>query len=90
MKQELYLTGKVGTRLDILLENMGRLSFGSNHSDFKVSWLCPFFPRTLLNHLSGGVGPSGRTLPLGVGTGMALKDVDMASYIPGLDGDSVP
>ena len=37
LKQELYLTGTVGTRLDILLENMGRLSFGSNHSDFKVS-----------------------------------------------------
>lgn len=37
MKYKLFLTGKVGAKLDILLENMGRLSFGSNHSDFKVS-----------------------------------------------------
>lgn len=29
--------GTVGAKLDILLENMGRLSFGSNSSDFKVS-----------------------------------------------------
>lgn len=37
MKYKLFLTGKVGAKLDVLLENMGRLSFGSNHSDFKVS-----------------------------------------------------
>lgn len=37
MKNKLFLTGKVGTKLDILVENMGRLSFGSNCSDFKVS-----------------------------------------------------
>ncbi|KAM5228925.1 beta-galactosidase-1-like protein isoform 2-T2 [Ctenodactylus gundi] len=35
MKHKLFLMGKIGSRLDILLENMGRLSFGSNHSDFK-------------------------------------------------------
>ncbi|ELK17185.1 Beta-galactosidase-1-like protein [Pteropus alecto] len=35
MKYKLFLTGKVGAKLDVLLENMGRLSFGSNHSDFK-------------------------------------------------------
>lgn len=39
MKHKLLLMGKIGTQLDILLENMGRLSFGSNHSDFKVSCL---------------------------------------------------
>ncbi|XP_012790120.2 beta-galactosidase-1-like protein isoform X2 [Sorex araneus] len=35
MKNKLFLIGKVGTKLDILVENMGRLSFGSNSSDFK-------------------------------------------------------
>uniref|UniRef100_A0A8C0Z6C6 Galactosidase beta 1 like n=1 Tax=Canis lupus familiaris TaxID=9615 RepID=A0A8C0Z6C6_CANLF len=35
MKHQLFLTGKGGAKLDILLENMGRLSFGSNSSDFK-------------------------------------------------------
>jgi hypothetical protein len=39
MKNQLFLTGKMGAKLDILLENMGRLSFGSNHSDFKVRWV---------------------------------------------------
>lgn len=34
---KVYVMGKAGTKLDILLENMGRLSYGSNHSDFKVS-----------------------------------------------------
>lgn len=49
MKRKLFLTGKVGAKLDILLENMGRLSFGSNHSDFKVSWLCLPCPHTLID-----------------------------------------
>ncbi|KAB1279407.1 Beta-galactosidase-1-like protein [Camelus dromedarius] len=35
MKRNLFLTGKMGAKLDVLLENMGRLSFGSNSSDFK-------------------------------------------------------
>ncbi|KAF4014101.1 hypothetical protein G4228_005454 [Cervus hanglu yarkandensis] len=35
MKHNVFLTGKVGDKLDVLLENMGRLSFGSNSSDFK-------------------------------------------------------
>nr|XP_002712645.1 beta-galactosidase-1-like protein isoform X1 [Oryctolagus cuniculus] len=35
MKHQLFLVGEMGARLDILLENMGRLSFGSNSSDFK-------------------------------------------------------
>ncbi|KAK1336661.1 hypothetical protein QTO34_002695 [Cnephaeus nilssonii] len=34
-KRKLFLTGKMGAKLDVLLENMGRLSFGSNYSDFK-------------------------------------------------------
>ncbi|XP_036885264.1 beta-galactosidase-1-like protein isoform X3 [Sturnira hondurensis] len=34
-KHKLFLMGKMGAKLDVLLENMGRLSFGSNHSDFK-------------------------------------------------------
>lgn len=37
MKHKLFLTGQVGAKLDVLLESMGRLSFGSNTSDFKVS-----------------------------------------------------
>lgn len=37
MRDKLFLMGKVGSKLDILVENMGRLSFGSNSSDFKVS-----------------------------------------------------
>lgn len=48
LKQELYLTGTVGTRLDILLENMGRLSFGSNHSDFKGLLEAPLLGQTIL------------------------------------------
>ncbi|XP_066883025.1 beta-galactosidase-1-like protein isoform X8 [Kogia breviceps] len=35
MKHNLFLMGKKGAKLDVLLENMGRLSFGSNSSDFK-------------------------------------------------------
>ncbi|XP_049744208.1 beta-galactosidase-1-like protein isoform X4 [Elephas maximus indicus] len=35
MKHRLFLTGKMGDKLDVLVENMGRLSFGSNSSDFK-------------------------------------------------------
>ncbi|NXJ88162.1 BGAL galactosidase, partial [Corythaixoides concolor] len=31
----LHVTGKAGDTLDILLENMGRISFGANTSDFK-------------------------------------------------------
>lgn len=37
MEHNLFLMGKRGAKLDVLLENMGRLSFGSNSSDFKVS-----------------------------------------------------
>ncbi|XP_006867894.1 PREDICTED: beta-galactosidase-1-like protein isoform X2 [Chrysochloris asiatica] len=35
IKSRLFLMGKMGDRLDVLVENMGRLSFGSNSSDFK-------------------------------------------------------
>nr|XP_012384176.1 beta-galactosidase-1-like protein isoform X2 [Dasypus novemcinctus] len=35
MKHRLFLMGREGATLDVLLENMGRLSFGSNSSDFK-------------------------------------------------------
>uniref|UniRef100_A0A8C6EXH1 Galactosidase beta 1 like n=1 Tax=Marmota marmota marmota TaxID=9994 RepID=A0A8C6EXH1_MARMA len=45
---KLYLMGKVGTKLDILLENMGRLSFGSNHSDFKGLLEPPILGQTIL------------------------------------------
>ncbi|XP_043851454.1 beta-galactosidase-1-like protein isoform X2 [Dromiciops gliroides] len=31
----LFLTGQAGSTLDVLLENMGRVSFGANVSDFK-------------------------------------------------------
>ncbi|KFP41437.1 Beta-galactosidase, partial [Chlamydotis macqueenii] len=31
----LHVTGKAGDTLDVLLENMGRISFGANTSDFK-------------------------------------------------------
>ncbi|XP_003507642.2 beta-galactosidase-1-like protein isoform X2 [Cricetulus griseus] len=48
LKHELYLTGKVGAKLDILLENMGRLSFGSNHSDFKGLLEPPLLGQTIL------------------------------------------
>lgn len=32
----LHVTGRAGDSLDILMENMGRISFGANTSDFKV------------------------------------------------------
>ncbi|XP_006972225.1 beta-galactosidase-1-like protein [Peromyscus maniculatus bairdii] len=48
LKNELYLTGKAGAKLDILLENMGRLSFGSNHSDFKGLLEPPLLGQTIL------------------------------------------
>lgn len=48
MKQELFLMGKVGAKLDVLLENMGRLSFGSNHSDFKGLLEPPILGQTVL------------------------------------------
>lgn len=32
----LRVTGRAGDTLDVLLENMGRISFGANISDFKV------------------------------------------------------
>ena len=32
----LHVTGSAGDTLDVLLENMGRISFGANISDFKV------------------------------------------------------
>ncbi|XP_006890307.1 PREDICTED: beta-galactosidase-1-like protein isoform X2 [Elephantulus edwardii] len=35
MQYRLLLIGKMGDQLDVLVENMGRLSFGSNSSDFK-------------------------------------------------------
>ncbi|XP_007957165.1 beta-galactosidase-1-like protein [Orycteropus afer afer] len=35
IKHRLFLMGKMGDKLDVLVENMGRLSFGSNSSDFK-------------------------------------------------------
>ncbi|EHA97560.1 Beta-galactosidase-1-like protein [Heterocephalus glaber] len=48
MKQKLFLMGKIGTQLDVLLENMGRLSFGSNHSDFKGLLEPPILGETIL------------------------------------------
>ncbi|XP_054441610.1 beta-galactosidase-1-like protein [Pteronotus mesoamericanus] len=47
-KHKLFLTGKMGAKLDVLLENMGRLSFGSNHSDFKGLLEPPILGRTIL------------------------------------------
>ncbi|XP_074766716.1 beta-galactosidase-1-like protein [Athene noctua] len=34
-QRELHVTGRAGDTLDVLLENMGRISFGANISDFK-------------------------------------------------------
>nr|XP_045002833.1 beta-galactosidase-1-like protein isoform X2 [Jaculus jaculus] len=48
MRPQLFLTGKVGAKVDILLENMGRLSFGSNRSDFKGLLEPPIWGRTIL------------------------------------------
>lgn len=35
-EEALLLMGQAGSTLDVLLENMGRISFGYNASDFKV------------------------------------------------------
>ncbi|XP_026976678.1 beta-galactosidase-1-like protein isoform X5 [Sagmatias obliquidens] len=48
MKHNLFLTGKKGAKLDVLLENMGRLSFGSNSSDFKGLLEPPILGQTVL------------------------------------------
>uniref|UniRef100_A0ABI8A0Q3 Galactosidase beta 1 like n=1 Tax=Felis catus TaxID=9685 RepID=A0ABI8A0Q3_FELCA len=48
MKHQLFLMGKMGAKLDILLENMGRLSFGSNSSDFKGLLEPPVLGQTVL------------------------------------------
>ncbi|XP_029789635.1 beta-galactosidase-1-like protein isoform X2 [Suricata suricatta] len=48
MRHQLFLIGKIGARLDILLENMGRLSFGSNSSDFKGLLEPPVLGQTVL------------------------------------------
>uniref|UniRef100_A0A8C0FGC3 Galactosidase beta 1 like n=1 Tax=Bubo bubo TaxID=30461 RepID=A0A8C0FGC3_BUBBB len=34
-RRELHVTGRAGDTLDVLLENMGRINFGANISDFK-------------------------------------------------------
>uniref|UniRef100_A0A2K5PE37 Galactosidase beta 1 like n=1 Tax=Cebus imitator TaxID=2715852 RepID=A0A2K5PE37_CEBIM len=48
MRDKLFLMGKLGSKLDILLENMGRLSFGSNSSDFKGLLEPPILGHTVL------------------------------------------
>lgn len=48
MKHNLFLMGKIGATLDVLLENMGRLSFGSNSSDFKGLLQPPILGQTVL------------------------------------------
>nr|XP_035938901.1 beta-galactosidase-1-like protein isoform X2 [Halichoerus grypus] len=48
MKHQIFLMGKVGAKVDILLENMGRLSFGSNSSDFKGLLEPPVLGQTVL------------------------------------------
>uniref|UniRef100_A0A2I3GWX0 Galactosidase beta 1 like n=1 Tax=Nomascus leucogenys TaxID=61853 RepID=A0A2I3GWX0_NOMLE len=48
MRDKLFLTGKLGSKLDILVENMGRLSFGSNSSDFKGLLVPPVLGQTIL------------------------------------------
>uniref|UniRef100_A0A8B9Y9U1 Beta-galactosidase-1-like protein n=1 Tax=Bos mutus grunniens TaxID=30521 RepID=A0A8B9Y9U1_BOSMU len=48
MKHNLFLMGKIGATLDVLLENMGRLSFGSNSSDFKGLLQPPILGQTIL------------------------------------------
>nr|KAF6450196.1 galactosidase beta 1 like [Molossus molossus] len=50
MKHKLFLTGKMGATVDVLLENMGRLSFGSNYSDFKGLLEPPILGQTILTH----------------------------------------
>uniref|UniRef100_A0A2K6THZ7 Galactosidase beta 1 like n=1 Tax=Saimiri boliviensis boliviensis TaxID=39432 RepID=A0A2K6THZ7_SAIBB len=48
LRDKLFLMGKLGSKLDILLENMGRLSFGSNSSDFKGLLKPPILGHTVL------------------------------------------
>ncbi|XP_068823319.1 beta-galactosidase-1-like protein isoform X2 [Capricornis sumatraensis] len=48
MEHNLFLMGKIGATLDVLLENMGRLSFGSNSSDFKGLLQPPILGQTVL------------------------------------------
>ncbi|XP_077604819.1 beta-galactosidase-1-like protein isoform X3 [Crocuta crocuta] len=48
MRHQLFLMGNIGATLDILLENMGRLSFGSNSSDFKGLLEPPVLGQTVL------------------------------------------
>ncbi|XP_024099038.2 beta-galactosidase-1-like protein isoform X1 [Pongo abelii] len=48
MRDKLFLTGQLGSKLDILVENMGRLSFGSNSSDFKGLLEPPILGQTIL------------------------------------------
>ncbi|XP_037705662.1 beta-galactosidase-1-like protein isoform X2 [Choloepus didactylus] len=48
VKHKLFLTGNEGSTLDILMENMGRLSFGSNSSDFKGLLEPPILGQRLL------------------------------------------
>lgn len=50
MKYKLFLMGKLGAKLDVLLENMGRLSFGSNSSDYKGLLEPPILGQTILTH----------------------------------------
>uniref|UniRef100_A0A8C3QVC4 Galactosidase beta 1 like n=1 Tax=Cyanoderma ruficeps TaxID=181631 RepID=A0A8C3QVC4_9PASS len=44
----LHITGRAGDTLDILLENMGRISFGANASDFKVRGEGPEAPEGMV------------------------------------------
>ncbi|XP_040842485.1 beta-galactosidase-1-like protein isoform X2 [Ochotona curzoniae] len=48
MNHQLFLMGELGAKLDILLENMGRLSFGSNSSDFKGLLQPPILGQVIL------------------------------------------
>ncbi|XP_045415972.1 beta-galactosidase-1-like protein isoform X3 [Lemur catta] len=48
MRHKVFLMGNLGARLDILVENMGRLSFGSNSSDFKGLLEPPILGQTIL------------------------------------------
>lgn len=53
----LRVTGKAGDTLDVLLENMGRISFGANISDFKVRGEGPGAQRGWPGHLCGQTPP---------------------------------
>uniref|UniRef100_A0A8C5UIY5 Galactosidase beta 1 like n=1 Tax=Microcebus murinus TaxID=30608 RepID=A0A8C5UIY5_MICMU len=48
IRHKVFLMGNLGARLDILVENMGRLSFGSNSSDFKGLLEPPILGQTML------------------------------------------